>query len=448
MEVCTEPIIEIDPTYLRIPESGYEPVTDDSDSESYMSLSTSIGAEMEIELSMSTEFFNKQALVPVQTQKQTEYWCRDRNVMRGKRLCSFILFALKDHLNIDCISNIIPIIYDYVLGYGGKVSTVGGKRNSPKKVLDGPLENAEFDNPFGIHFDRNDNLLVSEFGSHTIRLISPQDNTVTTIAGKAHEKGNEDGDGTNTAFWIPVQFCEDRDGNYIVVDSFNNNYRRISLVDGVYKVKTIELGLDSSSEFPNEVNACHDIFLDHQGNLVGSDTCNHRIIKLVNNDEFVDYSGVYGTPGHKDGPIKEALWNKPSGLVVDRHGDIIVCDYQNHCIRKIHTKTNMVTTIAGQGGKEGFKDGPANECLFRHPNAICLGLDDDLIVADTDNFCIRLISNGSVRTLAGTTKLGSEDGNALESSFNFPVNLCIDYRGDIFIADWKNNLIRKFSYDY
>lgn len=253
-----------------------------------------------------------------------------------------------------------------------------------------------------------------------------------------------------------MQFCEERDGSYIVVDSFNNNYRRITLVDGVYKVKVLDLGHDEDTKKANEVSACHDIYLDHNGDLIASDTCNHRIVKLIKGgngekgDKFITYCGTPEFSGYLDGPLHLSLWNKPSGLVVDRFGDIIVCDYQNHCIRKIHTKTQIVTTIAGQGKKEGYKDGIGTEALFRHPNAVCIGLDDNLLICDTDNFCIRQLSpDGYVTTLAGIPgKIGSQDGEAHESSFNYPVNLCIDKRGDVFIADWKNDLIRKFAFDY
>jgi sugar lactone lactonase YvrE len=145
----------------------------------------------------------------------------------------------------------------------------------------------------------------------------------------------------------------------------------------------------------------------------------------------------------------ESRWFKPSGIVVDRHGDIICCDYQNHCIRKINTRTEMVETIAGVGTVEGFRDGPAKQALFSHPNAVCLTLDDNILVADTDNQRIRQISpDGWVTTLAGGNGIGSADGKGPDASFNFPVNLCVDFRGDIFIADWKNDLIRKFTYDY
>jgi hypothetical protein len=42
---------------------------------------------------------------------------------------------------------------------------------------------------------------------------------------------------------------------------------------------------------PNEVNACHDAFLDHENNIIASDTCQHRIVKFVDNN-FVAYSGL------------------------------------------------------------------------------------------------------------------------------------------------------------
>lgn len=385
--------------------------------------------------------------------KKKEIWSRNRTLVRGKKLCSFIVFALSEYLTLDAISNIMPLFYQFVSGANGKVTTIGGKRDAHKQFENGPLETALFDNPFGVYFDRNDNLLVSEFGSHTIRLISPDDYVVKTIAGKVHNKGDRDGPGADSTFWIPVQFCEDKNGDYIVVDSFNNNYRRITNTNGSYTVSTIDLGftMDENHEpVFNEVSACHDIYMDHNGDLVASDTCNHRIIKFVDG-KFVPYSGPpKDVGGYLDGPLLESRWYKPSGIVVDRHGDIICCDYQNHCIRKINTKTEMVETIAGQGTIEGYQDGPAKDALFCHPNAVCLTLDDNILVADTDNQCIRQISpDGFVTTIAGTPrKIGSVDGKGPDASFNYPVNLCVDCRGDIFIADWKNDLIRKFTYDY
>jgi len=380
---------------------------------------------------------------------ENEIWCQDKNIVRGKKLCSFILFALKFHLIFDPITHIMQCIYEYVNGYGATVSTFGGKVGMNKTIIkqnvDGPLSTASFDNPFGIHFDKDNNMWISEFGSHTIRIISPKDYCVKTIFGKIGVSGNENGIGTESTFWIPVQFCEDRNGNFIVVDSFNNNYRRITLVDGQYNVTLLDLK-------GNEVNACHDMDIDHDGDLVASDTCGHRIIKIVGADEqFVSYSGPnYARAGYKDGPVSEALWNKPAGIIVDRQGNIVVCDYQNHCIRRIDTKTNVVSTIGGKGRIEGFKDGYFTDTLFCHPNSCCLGLDDNILVADTDNNCIRQISgNGFVTTIAGIPKgVGTVDGPGHQATFNYPVNICIDYRGDIFVADWKNNILRKITYAY
>jgi hypothetical protein len=59
-------------------------------------------------------------------------------------------------------------------------------------------------------------------------------------------------------------------------------------------VSTLDLGhtIDENEfEVENEVSACHDIYRDLNGDLVASDTCNHRIIKFVDG-KFVAYSGV------------------------------------------------------------------------------------------------------------------------------------------------------------
>lgn len=109
-----------------------------------------------------------------------------------------------------------------------------------------------------------------------------------------------------------------------------------------------------------------------------------------------------------------ARFDWPTGVAVNRKGERFIADYDNHAIRKID-RFGWVTTFAGQG-IAGFSDGGGEEARFHGPNAIAIDSDDNLYVADADNFRIRKITpNGIVSTVAGSGKQGNKEGPALES---------------------------------
>ena len=95
--------------------------------------------------------------------------------------------------------------------------------------------------------------------------------------------------------------------------------------------------------------------------------------------------------GFRDGSITEAQFNEPHGLAIDREGNVYVADTQNQRIRKIDIRTNMVTTIAGNGSK-GYKDGEPLDAEFNEPWGVCLDKDEFIYIADKQNHCIRKLA--------------------------------------------------------
>lgn len=95
--------------------------------------------------------------------------------------------------------------------------------------------------------------------------------------------------------------------------------------------------------------------------------------------------------GFRDGSVTEAQFNEPRGLAVDKEGNIYVADVMNHRIRKIDIKTNMVTTIAGNG-TAGYKDGDPLDAEFNQPWGVCLDKDEFIYIADKQNHCIRKLA--------------------------------------------------------
>jgi hypothetical protein len=104
--------------------------------------------------------------------------------------------------------------------------------------------------------------------------------------------------------------------------------------------------------------------------------------------------------------------------------------------------------FAGNSEEAQLIDGLGTEARFNNPNGISLDVDDYLLVADAGNNAIRRISPfGHVITIAGTG-LGPDykDGKGAESGFHVPTNVAIDNFGDLFVSDWKNNVIRKIIF--
>ena len=151
---------------------------------------------------------------------------------------------------------------------------------------------------------------------------------------------------------------------------------------------------------------------------------------------------VGSTQGFADGTgITTQFWN-PSAIALDTNGTIYVADTNNNCIRKI-TNTGVVTTFAGS--TQGFADGTGTSAKFYSPKGLAVDAAGNVFVADTNNHRIRKItSTGDVSTFAGTTN-GYADGIGNVAKFNFPQGVAVNASGTVFIADTGNIRIRKIT---
>jgi hypothetical protein len=108
-------------------------------------------------------------------------------------------------------------------------------------------------------------------------------------------------------------------------------------------------------------------------------------------NSFRQLSGTNPAGGFRDGKLENALFRNPCQLYFDDDGNCYIADRNNYCIRKI-TPENMVETVVGIPGKQGFKDGNADEALFDHPWGIGVGRDGTVYVADWGNYRVRKLT--------------------------------------------------------
>jgi uncharacterized protein (TIGR03437 family) len=329
---------------------------------------------------------------------------------------------------------------------GGVITTVAGTGVRGYGGDGGPAAAALLYSPYGVAVDSLGNLYIADAGDNRIRKVSGA--TITTLAGNGTSGyGGDGGPAGGAILNAPYGVAADGSGVY-VADSGNNRLRKIS--DGT--IATI--AGDGTAGFAGDGRPARDaqfnrpsaITGDPDGSLYISDSGNHRVRKLANG--IVSTAAGNGAAGFggDGGPGAGAGLQNPQQLAAGPAGDLYIADADNHRIRKI--AGGVITTVAGSGTAGYAGDGgPATGAKLNQPMGIAIDSAGDLYIADFSNNRIRKVSNGVITTVAGTGQSGfsGDGGPATSAQLNSPLGLAVDRAGDLYIADYGNHRIRKVS---
>ncbi|VTU33919.1 NHL repeat-containing protein [Variovorax sp. PBL-E5] len=325
-------------------------------------------------------------------------------------------------------------------GVSAQVTTLAG--GTSRGALDGVGGAASFNAPVGVAVDAAGKVYVGDTQNNNIREIAPG-GAVTTLAGST-SAAFADGTGRAASFNAPQGVAVDDAGMVYVADYANHAIRKIT-PDGV--VSTLA-GSGAAGSFDGAGRAASFYFpagvaVDAQRNVYVADTGNHLIRKITPDGAVSTFAGS-GALGGDDGAGRAASFRDPYGVAVDAAGNVYVADYSNNRIRKI-TPDGVVSTLAGSGAP-GSDDGAGGTASFRHPYGVAVGLGGNVYVADYGNNRIRRITPaGVVSTLAGDPNGGFADGIDGAASFDAPTGVAVDASGNLYVADSANNAIRKIA---
>jgi uncharacterized protein (TIGR03437 family) len=364
----------------------------------------------------------------------------------------------------------------------GTINTVAGNGSMGVPADGGPALSASI-SPYGIAVDTKGNLYIGDVSHYRIRKVDTN-GMITTIAGSGQEGyGGDNGPGVDALIGETGALVVDANFNVYFADISNALVRKIDPTGNISPFA----GSGDTGYTDDGIPATQELMLptglafDQAGNLYISDVNLNRIIKIDTTLTATTVAGNETAGFTGDGGLAlNAELNFPNGLAVDSSSALYIADELNQRVRKVSQQA--ITTIAGTNNRDG---GPAVQAFLASPDGIAVSgsnvvaLADsgnlevreftvggkingagqvngspggvtfdaagDLFATDDEPYVLKITSSGVTSIVAGSgvTGFSGDGGSALSASFNDPEGIAVDVAGNIYVADFNNERIRK-----
>ena len=357
----------------------------------------------------------------------------------------------------------------------------------------GLATSAQMNSPRGVAVDNLGNIYFADAGNNRVRVLSVGTPVLPATILTADTSNNMVGQPVNLTFadnpaWRSAITGISVDGTLLTSSQYTVTSGNIKIVAGAfttfgdhtvmvqateynssiitqlmvpfadYTINTIAgtdtLGYsgDGGSAITAQLSGPTGVVVDKAGNIYIADTsnsCIRMIDKATGKISTLAGTGVAGFSGDGGAAIAAQL-NNPFGIVVDSIGNIYIADTGNQRIRMINKATGFITTIAGNGVRGFSGDGwSANLASLYSPTGVAVDSNGNIYIADKGNNRIRKIdkSTGNISTICGTGVEGSfgDGGAAIAARLYNPNRVAVDRTGNIYIVDWGNSRIRKID---
>ena len=364
----------------------------------------------------------------------------------------------------------------------GSIHTVAGSGEIGSNGDGGDAKLAMLNEPKDVTIDSNGCLYIADSENNLIRFVS-SNGSISTIAGSTDPSETEEdkelgeteykrvldtvsrksgmkteligdnGPATSANLRFPSAIAVDQEGNIYISDTYNHRVRKLNRKNGV--ITTIAGNGDDGFSGDNgpateaSLSEPTGITVDREGNIYIADLRNNKIrvveratgiIKTFAGNGDVYFSG-------DGGPAVNASISGPSGLVLDKNENMFIADTFNNVIRRVDANTGIITTVAGDGDRFKINKKETTANSLARPHSIALDSKGNIYTTDSDNHLVRKIdeNSGEITIVAGNGKTGfSTDGTPAENAaLNYPFGMAIDSQDNIYVADTFNHRIRK-----
>jgi len=302
----------------------------------------------------------------------------------------------------------------------------GGNINSVGQLLEGA--------PYGVAVDQAGNFYLTDeqplFPSENPHILKvAPGGTTSVIAGNGPDGfSGDDGPATLAVLNTPQGVAVDGAGNIYVADYGNHRVRKI---DTTGTINTI--GGNGKLQFSGDNGPAtsagmdpFDIALDSAGDVLVVDQVNNRIRKIAPDTTITTVAGT-GLAGYSGdgGPAEGALLNKPSGIALDRSGNMYIADEGNAVVRRV-TAGGLITTIAGNGKfTPSTGDGGPATAAQLDPLGIALDAAGNVYVTDSFNDHVRMLTPQTVKAASMSIVSGNGQSAVVETGLPSPLVLKI-----------------------
>lgn len=333
------------------------------------------------------------------------------------------------------------------------ISTVAGNGTKGSAGDKGPASAAQLADPGGIARGPDGALYICDTANHRIRKVG-RDGRITTFAGTG-EKGYSGDGGPAIAARLsePYEVRFDRAGHVYWVEKSSHSVRKVDAKTGIItSIAGTGTGGFSGDGGPAAQALLHDphsIVFDRAGHLYIADVRNHRVRKVDSKTGVI--TTLVGNGKREPAPDGAKLGantpvSGPRALDVDRDGNLWLALREGNAVYKLDLGRGTIHHIAGTGQKGFTGDGgPARTATFNGPKGIAVAPDGKVYVADTENQVIRVIDpkRGTMVVAAGSgTRGDGPEGDPLKCALNRPHGVFVDADGALYIGDTDTHRVR------
>jgi streptogramin lyase len=241
------------------------------------------------------------------------------------------------------------------------ISTVAGTGKKGYSGDGGPATKATFNEPYAVAVTEAGDLYIADRLNAVIRRIDGVTGVATTVAGTG-KKGSagDGGPGISAQLVEPNDVCLDGAGGLLIADVGGWRIRRLDLKTGVITTFAgIGRPAKAGKDFPRAqvgdggpatkavIVGARAVCVDGRGNTFICEREGSALRKVAKDGIISTIAGTsaWGNAGD-GGPASKAVFKGPKGIRADKRGNLYIVDTENHAIRRIDAKTEIVTTVA------------------------------------------------------------------------------------------------------